>query len=58
MSDKRKKQYPKPTKIGEIPMAIIEGELWGLEVSFLSAEEEADLKKESDKDSQKGEVTE
>ena len=49
MSDKtkpRKGKYPKPTKIGEIPMVIIDGELWGLEVSLLSTEEQADLKLE------------
>jgi len=45
-----KKKYPKPTKIGEIPMVIIDGELWGLEVSLLSTEEQADLKHESDKE--------
>ena len=45
-----KKKYPKPAKIGEIPMVIIDGELWGLEVSLLSTEEQADLKHESDKE--------
>ena len=41
------KKYPKPKVIAEIPMVVIDGETWGLEVSELSEEEQADLKRET-----------
>ena len=40
-----KKKYPKPRKIMDIPMVVIDGEVWGFEVSELSPEEQSDLKK-------------
>ncbi len=44
------KKYLKPTKIGEIPMVVIDGEVWGLEVSVLSEEEQKDLKSAKQKE--------
>ncbi len=44
-----KKKYPKPTVIAEIPMYKIGDDVYGLEVSILSEEEQADLKKENAK---------
>jgi len=35
-----KKKYPKPTVIGEIPLIEIDGEVYGIEVSVLSDEEQ------------------
>ena len=40
------RKYPKPKVIANIPMVMIDGELWGIEISQLSDEESADLKKE------------
>jgi hypothetical protein len=43
-NNKHKQKFPKPTKIGEMPMIEINGEIWGLEISLLSDEESKYLK--------------
>ncbi|MFA6270764.1 MAG: hypothetical protein WC657_06190 [Candidatus Paceibacterota bacterium] len=30
------KRFPKPIKVLEIPVSVIDGEVWGMEVSILS----------------------
>jgi hypothetical protein len=39
------KKYPKPQVIGFMPMVQDGNEIWGIEISELSEEEQADLKK-------------
>lgn len=44
-----KGKFPKPKVIAEIPMVVINGEVWGLEVSELSKEEQESLKQQGGK---------
>ena len=46
MMRKNKQKFPKPEVIGEIPMVVIGGEVWGFEVSVLSKEEREAIKQE------------
>ena len=41
----KKRKFPKPKVIFEIPIVEIDGETWGIEVSKLSEEETIYLKK-------------
>lgn len=43
-----KNKFPKPKVITEIPMVVIDGEVYGLEVSELSQEEQDYLKKQKE----------
>ena len=52
-----KKKYPKPTVIGYIPCYKIGDDVYGFEISELSEEEQADLKKEREKQEGKDEST-
>jgi hypothetical protein len=41
----KKKKYPKPQVIAEMPIYKIGNDVYGFEISVLSEEEQADLKK-------------
>ena len=49
----KKKKYPKPQVIGFLPMVQDGNEIWGIEISQLSDEEQADLKKSDKKQGDK-----